>query len=111
MKVSINTRKLTESQIKTLVRQGILDKSHLPQETLSPIALEAMQFFHRHFSNDELAAMAGKSTAAWVWNIANGNTFKMYKLLIERLNITPSELLIIQSASKVLTNIQLRKPE
>lgn len=111
MKISINTRTLTEQQIRTLVRQGILDKSHLPQEELNPTAIEAMQFFHRHFSNDELAAMAGKSTAAWVWNIANGNTFKMYKLLIERLNITPSELLIIQSASKVLTNTQLRKPE
>lgn len=110
MKKTINIKTLSDTQKRALVRHGILDKSVL-DEPMSQTTMEAMQFFHRHFQNDELAAMAGKSTASWVWNIANDNTVKMYKLLIERLNITPSELLIIQSASKVLTNIQLRKPE
>lgn len=110
MKVSIDTRKLTDAQKRALVRQGLLHKSHIEPE-MNDTAREAMQFFHRHYSNDELAAMAGKSTAAWVWNIANGNTIKMYKLLIERLHITPSELLIIQSAMKIMHNTQLRKPE
>lgn len=110
MKKTININTLSDKQKRALVRHGILDKEVLEQP-LSPMTMEAMQFFHRHFQNDELAAMAGKTTAAWVWNIANGNVNKMYKLLIERLNITPNELLIIQSASKVLTNAQLRKPE
>lgn len=110
MKKTIDTNKLSAAQIKAMVRHGILDKSVL-KEPMSQTTMEAMQFFHRHFQNDELAAMAGKSTASWVWNIANGNTVKMYQLIIDRLQISPSELLIIQSASKVLTNTQLRKPE
>jgi hypothetical protein len=35
----------------------------------------------------------------------------MYQLIIDRLQISPSELVIIQSASRVLANTQLRKPE
>jgi hypothetical protein len=107
MKVSIDVKKLTDTQKRALVRQGLLHKSHIEPE-LNNVAIEAMQFFHRHFTNDELATMAGKTTAAWAWNIANDNTIKMYKLLIERLNITPSELLIMQSASKIMSNIQIR---
>jgi hypothetical protein len=110
VKKTININTLSDTQKRVLVRHGILDKSVL-EEPMSQTTMEAMQFFHRHFQNDELAAMAGKSTASWVWNIANGNTVKMYQLIIDRLQISPSELVIIQSASRVLTNTQLRKPE
>lgn len=110
MKKTIDTNKLSDRQKRALVRHGIIEKSDIEPE-LDNIAVEAMQFFHRHFTNDELANMAGKTTASWVWNIANGNTVKMYQLIIDRLQISPSELVIIQSASRVLTNTQLRKPE
>jgi hypothetical protein len=52
--------------------------------------------------------MAGVKSATWVWNMAQGNIVKMYKLVIDNMNITPSELLIIQSAAHVMTRISQR---
>jgi hypothetical protein len=109
MKVTIDTKNYTEAQLRTLVRQGIIDKSVIRKETLDPIAMEALQFMHVHCTNDELASMAGIKTATWVWNMGQGHIVKMYKLLIENMNITPSEMLIIQSAAHVMTRIQLRE--
>lgn len=108
MKVTIDTKHYTEAQLRTLVRQGIIDKSVLKQETLDVVSMEALQFMHRHWSNDEIASMAGVKTATWVWNMAQGNIVKMYKLVLENMNITQSELLIIQSAAHVMTRIALR---
>lgn len=108
MKVTIDTKNYTEAQLRTLVRQGIIDKSVLQQETLDAVSMEAMQFMHRHCSNDEIASMANVKTATWVWNMAQGNIVKMYKLVIDNMNITQNELLIIQSAAHVMTRIALR---
>jgi hypothetical protein len=108
MKVTIDTKNYTEAQLRTLVRQGIIDKSVLRKETLDPIAMEALQFMHVHYTNDQISAMAGVKSATWVWNMAQGNIVKMYKLVIDNMNITPSELLIIQSAAHVMTRIAQR---
>jgi hypothetical protein len=108
MKVTIDTKNYTEAQLRTLVRQGIIDKSVLRKETLDPIAMEALQFIHVHCTNDQISSMAGVKTATWVWNMAQGNIVKMYKLVIDNMNITPSELLIIQSAAHVMTRISQR---
>lgn len=108
MKVTIDTKNYTEAQLRTLVRQGIIDKSVLQKETLDAVSMEALQFMHRHCSNDEIASMANVKTATWVWNMAQGNIVKMYKLVIDNMNITQSELLIIQSAAHVMTRIALR---
>jgi hypothetical protein len=108
MKVTIDTKNYTEAQLRVLVRQGIIDKSVLKTETLDAISMEALQFMHVHYTNDQIAAMANIRTATWVWNMAQGNIVKMYKLIIDNMNITPSELLIIQSAAHVMTRISLR---
>jgi hypothetical protein len=108
MKVTIDTKNYTEAQLRTLVRQGIIDKSVLRKETLDPIAMDALQFMHVHYTNDQISSMAGIKTATWVWNMAQGNIVKMYKLVIDNMNITPSELLIIQSAAHVMTRISQR---
>lgn len=108
MKKTIDTSKLSESQIRAMVRHGIIDKSELIAETLDATTMEAMNFCHRHFKNDDLASMAGVKTATWVWNMSAGNMTKMYSLIIERMQITQSELLIIQSAARVMNRIWLK---
>lgn len=111
MKKTIDTNKLSAAQIKAMVRYGILDKSEIATEVLDITSSEAMQFLHVHLRNSELASLASMRPATWAWNITNGHTIKLYKLLIERLNITPSELLILQSASHLITRIVARKAE
>jgi hypothetical protein len=108
MKVTIDTKNYTEAQLRTLVRQGIIDKSVIRKETLDTVSMEALQFMHRHYTNDEVASMAGVKTATWVWNMAQGNLVKMCKLIIDNMDITQSELLIIQSAAHVMSRIALR---
>ncbi len=111
MKKTIDTSKLSAAQIKAMIRHGILDKAEVQAEMLDTTTMDAMQFIHRHCTNDELASMAGIKTATWVWNMGAGNLAKMYKLIVDRMQITQSELLVIQSAAHVLHRIQLRKPD